>query len=105
MAVHVDQRREETVISLAGELDVHCVSRVRDAVLEAIRLGSGRVVFEMSDLEFADSTGITMMIVSYRQLEAQGRSFLIRLPSKPVRKLLHVTNLDRLFEIEEPATS
>jgi len=61
--ITVKTRREgdTPVVSLSGELDLSNTERVRSQVDDALAGGSDRLVFELSGLEFMDSSGIALL--------------------------------------------
>ena len=83
------------VISVAGELDLTNAKKVRSAI-EAVVSGHGqRVVFEVSDLTFMDSSGIALLASVTRQV----REVELRDPSPIVRRLIEMTGLDKVLRM------
>jgi anti-anti-sigma factor len=77
------------VVRLAGELDISGADAVRAALERAVPAGVGLVVFDLSDLQFMDSSGIALM------LEVAGRTGAVELrrPSPIVRRIVEATGL------------
>lgn len=60
------------VLRVAGELDHHTVRRLRE-VLDTVPLGPGAgLVFDLTDLVFCDSTGISVLVTACRRAEVAG---------------------------------
>jgi anti-sigma B factor antagonist len=83
------------VIKIIGELDVSNAHRLR-AILEGISDPSPRVIIDMSELSFMDSSGLTVLLEATRR----GASVVLRQPSPVVRRLVDVTGLGGVLQIE-----
>jgi anti-sigma B factor antagonist len=87
------------VVQVRGELDIRTCDRLeRVAGAEADR--GGKVVLDLSELTFCDSTGLSGLVRLHRRAQAAGGTLVLRSPAPRVRNLLDLTGLDRLFPIE-----
>ena len=93
-----ESRDGATVIRLGGELDLYNADEVRAALTQAIDSGAGRVVIDMSEVEFVDSTALGVLIEARSRL-ANRRSFLLAAPGLETRRALEVSGLDRHFTV------
>jgi anti-sigma B factor antagonist len=91
---------EPTVVVLAGELDLADAPAV-SAQLHAAADANGRVVVDLHGVTFIDSTAIGALVGVQRALKERGGAMVLRRPSRAVARLLELTALDRLFEIEQ----
>lgn len=62
------------------------------------------VVLDLSGVTFMDSTGLGLMLRSFRACKQAGGGFALLQPSAPVRTLLAAMNLDRLIPVAETIT-
>lgn len=85
------------MIRLVGELDTSNVDRVRAATAKAVSEGALRLVFDLSDLDFIDSSGITVLLAAVGQAE----SVLIRHPSVAARRIIETTGLTDVLRFEQ----
>lgn len=90
------------VLRLYGELDMATATELRRALAEAIGCEPS-VVVDLADLSFIDSTGIGVLVGASRLAEDAGCSFVLRSPSRSVRKALRLTGVDQVMRIEAPA--
>jgi anti-sigma B factor antagonist len=95
--ITVKTRREgdTPVVSLSGELDLSNTERVRSQVDDALAGGSDRLVFDLSGLEFMDSSGIALLAAAAQRV----RAVEIRDPPATVRRLLELTGLTEILRI------
>ncbi len=91
------------VVTLAGEIDmVSCAS-----LLEPFEhLGDpppATVAFDLADVTFIDSTGLSALIQADAAATAAGSRLVLRRVPDRVLKLMKITQLDRALTVE-PAT-
>jgi anti-sigma B factor antagonist len=90
----LDMRREgdSAVIMLSGELDLATAPELDRAICEAEDSEIGRIVIDMSDLSFMDSTGLQLLVrAKSRDLEADDRLRFIPSKHDAVNRLLSIT--------------
>lgn len=76
------------VVSLVGEIDLSVTDAIRDSVTPQLA-DAGGVVFDLSGVEFLDSSGITLLL----ELAGAGRSVAVRAPSRAARSVIEATGL------------
>lgn len=80
-------------IGLSGEFDATCAEYVRDQLDELIENKIERVVIDMSDLDFMDSTGIGVLLGRYKKLKARSVPIFLASPKKSVEKVLLLSGI------------
>lgn len=84
-------------IMLIGELDEYTATYTRSILDELIsKYTFGSVVFELSKLNFMDSTGIGVLIGRYKTLKQKNKDIFISNPSRTIEKIF---NMSGIFEI------
>ena len=87
------------VLTLAGELDLYNADEVRDALADALAGSPARIVVDMSDVDFVDSTALGVLIEARSKL---GRSeLLLAGPQLETRRTLQVSGLDRHLPVHD----
>lgn len=89
----VEQREGAVVVRLGGELDLYNADEVRAALMEAAESGAGRIVIEMSEVEFVDSTTLGVLVEVRSKVGRDG--LLLAAPQLETRRTLQVSGLDR----------
>jgi anti-sigma B factor antagonist len=85
------------VVRLAGDLDLRVADDVAATVEELLDAGFPRVVLDLRELSFLDSSGIHMLIAARRAAERRQRDVsLIRGP-RNVQRVLQLTGTESLF--------
>jgi anti-anti-sigma factor len=102
--ISVHHEPEETVVALAGELDIGTVSRLRTAVDEALSDSPSRLVLDMGSVTFCDSQGLGTLVVLNREVTRARSSLVLTNVSDFLDRLLKVTGLRQAFTIRDSAT-
>lgn len=96
----VDRNGQVVVVRLAGEIDLYNAHEVRDALLEQCAQAPERLVVELSQVRFIDSTALGVLIEARTKLPNR-RAFLIAAPGVETRRALEVSGLDRHFGVHD----
>jgi anti-sigma B factor antagonist len=105
MSVVIEQiaRGDVVILALGGQLTF----RESDDVFERIRaLGAAahsKVVLDLRNVSYVDSTGLGAIVGGYASLTKQGGALKLLNPNKRTLELLLMTQLNTLFEVFEDA--
>jgi anti-sigma B factor antagonist len=88
------------IVKLAGELDLYNAPMVREAFLNANAGEPDRVVVDLSEVEFIDSTALGVLIEA-RSRFPNRKAFLLAAPGLETRRALEISGLDRHFAVHE----
>ena len=91
---------DSCVVRLGGELDLYNADKVRAALLDACSESPARVVVDLSEVEFLDSTALGVLIEARTKLENR-RAFMLASPGLETRRALQISGLDRHFSVHE----
>jgi anti-sigma B factor antagonist len=94
----VDRRNGAVVVHLVGELDLYNAPEVRAALLELCAENPERLVVDLADVDFVDSTALGVLIEARTKLE-NGQSFLLAAPGLETHRALTISGLDRHLTI------
>jgi anti-anti-sigma factor len=84
------------VLSAVGDFDLACVDTLRTAFGGALA-DSPKIVLDLSETTFADSTALGVMVAAAKQAAHQGGWVRLVAPLPNVRKLLRVTAIDTVL--------
>jgi anti-sigma B factor antagonist len=88
------------VVRLGGELDLYNAPQVRDALAEACSDSPQRVVVDLSEVEFIDSTALGVLIEARTRIDNR-QAFLLAAPGLETRRALEISGLDRHFTVHD----
>jgi anti-sigma B factor antagonist len=86
------------VIRLGGELDLYNADPVRDALFAACNGGPERIVVDLSEVAFMDSTALGVLIEARTKLENR-KAFILAAPGLETKRALQISGLDRHFAV------
>jgi anti-anti-sigma factor len=89
----------DDVVRVSGELDIRTCEGLERSTGELVDLGR-RVVLDLSELTFCDSTGLAVLVRLHKRAELAGGTLVLRSPVPRVLNLLTLTGLTRLFTVE-----
>lgn len=88
--------RESNTITLQGKLDSANVDKAMD-VFEKIH---DNVTIDMQNLDFISSSGIGILVMTYRKLMENGKQMYLVNLNQHIKKVFEVSLLDTLFNIK-----
>ena len=87
------------VVTLRGELDLAGASGLRDRLRTACDESDGRVVLDLGELTFMDSTGLSILVEYHDRTRAAGGRLVLVAPRTAVVRVLDITGLDERLMI------
>ena len=100
LRVEVADTTSPTTVVLVGEIDLSTAGRVREALIAISNSGENKVVVDMSNVTFMDSTGLAALVGPLKRFRSMHGEIVIQSPSRGVKKVLEITGLTRVFTIE-----
>ncbi|WP_405713729.1 STAS domain-containing protein [Streptomyces xanthophaeus] len=86
------------VLELAGELDHDTAQPLRDALDAAVTPG-GRLLVDLTDLGFCDSTGLNVLLHSRLTAQEAGAGLELVGLRGPVARMFRITGADGVFPV------
>ena len=96
----IDRRAGAVVVRLAGELDLYNAPQLRAALLEVCEEQPERLVIDLAEVEFIDSTALGVLIEARASLENR-QAFLLAAPGLETHRALSISGLDRHLAVHE----
>jgi anti-anti-sigma factor len=102
--VTTDQRAGENgavaCLALGGVLDVETASVFHEHTSRLLETGVAHFTLDLRNLQYLDSAGLGALVKLLRGVKPLGGSIQLRHLQPPVREVLDLTHLDRVFSIE-----
>ena len=92
-------------ILLSGDFDVRSTWEVRNAIYEHLQGHDEDVVIDLTEVTTIDLTALKVLAVATRQAARAGHHLTLRGCGPSVRRMLHLTRLIRVVEVERVAAS
>jgi anti-sigma B factor antagonist len=101
----VDVRSENgaPLLSVKGELDLASSPALEEEVERAVADAAPLIIIDLRELEFMDSTGLSVLIRAHQRTQERGHRLAIVNGSRQVRRLLSLTGVaERLTIVDRP---
>ena len=99
LAMHLIQVDGHAVLKVRGEIDPSTAERF-GAGIDAAFTQAPRVVLDMRDVLFMDSTGFRVLIRAFEHTGQNRDALVLRDPSPFVQRLLTLTGLDKVMTVQ-----
>jgi anti-sigma B factor antagonist len=97
--VETVQRDDASILALRGEIDVYTAPRLRQAIWDLIEGGSRRIVVDLANVDFLDSTGLGVLVEGLRRAKSREGDLSVVATQEKILKIFDITGLNRAFSI------
>ncbi len=92
-----------TVISVSGELDLASSPALQEELDRAAASDAQILIIDLRELDFMDSTGLSVLVRAHQRIEEQGRQLAMVKGPQQVQRLLSLTGVaDGLTVVDSP---
>jgi anti-sigma B factor antagonist len=85
------------VLEVQGEVDLYASSQLRDAILRLTEEGENRIVIDLNNVSFMDSSGLGVLVAGLKRARERGGELALVFGEGSVQKVLGITGLDKVF--------
>jgi len=90
---------ERHVVAVRGEIDLFTAPELKQKLTDAIEGGKTRIVVDLSETTFLDSTALGVLIGAVKRLRSRdGRLTIVNVDDN-IAKTFEITGLDQIFPI------
>lgn len=108
MALAISSREVDgvTVLDLSGRITLGEGSvQLRDAIRDLIGKGQQKILLDLGDVNYIDSSGLGELVSAYTSARNQGATVKLLKLTKKVHDLLQLTKLYTVFDIYDDEAS
>jgi anti-sigma B factor antagonist len=87
------------LVALGGELDLAGAGEMRARLRAACEESDGRVILDLSELQFIDSTGLSILVEYHERARVAGGRLVLVAPRAAVVRILRITGLDGALKV------
>lgn len=102
LCAQVSRSGSSATVTLTGELDLATAGELRRRVADLV-VGQSPpdvLVLDLAGLTFVDAAGISALLSAQRAVTAYGGQLVLRSPSRLVRRVVRVLDLERVLPVE-----
>ncbi len=94
---------EGATVALTGRFDVRSTGVVREVLYQHIDASREDIIVDLSGVESIDATALKVLAAATRVMEREGRHLILRGANPGLRRIIALTRLRRLVQIERGA--
>ena len=87
------------VVAVGGEIDLFTAPELKSAIGEALESGHTRIVVDLTETTFLDSTALGVLIGAVKRLRSRDGVLTIVNTDPNIAKTFEITGLDQIFTI------
>ena len=87
------------VVAVRGEIDLFTAPELKQKLTDAIEGGKSRIVVDLTDTSFLDSTALGVLIGAVKRLRSRDGALVIVNVDQNIAKTFEITGLDQIFTI------
>lgn len=99
--VEFNEEKNIWVVIPEGEIDIYTSPKLKDKLIEAINDKKIDILIDSKKLDYLDSTGLGALISVLKKARENDNKIYIKNIKPNIRKLFDITDLDKVFVIEE----
>ena len=101
MRVDVDIRKNTAIITIEGSIDLFSSSKLKKELCALLDGGHGDLLFDLSAVDFVDSSGLGVLVGTFKQVRVSDGNVRLASLRPAVKKIFELTRLDQVFAIYE----
>lgn len=98
LTVEISDKEKDFEVYIKGEIDLNNINQIENILDEGIKKDKN-IIIDMKDVRFIDSTGIGLLVKTYKTLKSEGKTIEIRNAVGNVRKVFKITCLEDVFNM------
>ena len=101
--LEVRSQGQATIIAVSGELDLASSPALQEELDRVSALDTDLLIIDLRELDFMDSTGLSVLVRAHQRAEEQGRQLAMVKGAQQVQRLLSLTGVaDRMTVVDRP---
>lgn len=97
LTTHTETMHE--IVKMPASLTSQNANTIAKGIAELLENGGTSLVLDMSEMKFADSTGLAALVSTYKNVTSRNGHILLQDVQPDIKLLLEMTRLDSLFTI------
>ncbi|MGI1659850.1 MAG: STAS domain-containing protein [Desulfitobacterium sp.] len=99
MSINIQSDKPEVQVELEGKIYVEDAAILRENLLQLIEKGKTHFIFDMTKLNYIDSSGLGVLVAIHKRAVERGGGIVVKGLQGAVKELFLLTRLNRVFEI------
>ena len=91
--------QESVIVVLNGDLDLATAPKLRQELADLADCDAIDLVIDLANLEFIDSSGISVLVEALEHMRSRGGTLVVRNPNPMARKIFEITGLTEYLSV------
>ncbi|KMJ56838.1 anti-sigma B factor antagonist [Bacillus sp. LL01] len=100
MDIQIKEEQNQTLVVLEGEIDAYTAPKVKEKVAPLLEGFTGELIFDLSNVNYMDSTGLGMFVGFFKTVKANNGVFRLVGLSDRLKRLFDITGLAGIMDIK-----
>jgi stage II sporulation protein AA (anti-sigma F factor antagonist) len=106
MNIEISSKGRNLIVQISGDIDHHTVEEIKAKIeKEFTRTNCKNLIFDFTNLEFMDSSGIGMIIGRYKVIEKKGGQVVVSSINENPKRLIKLSGLDKILKCYDTVES
>ncbi|ACY98195.1 MULTISPECIES: STAS domain-containing protein [Thermomonospora] len=97
LALHTTRHDDRVTVTVRGSIDLHSSDELRERLKSLVEAGHRQIVVDLAAVDFCDSSGLNVLVRTYKQAREQGGVLTVTGAYGRVENVLRTTGLDRFL--------
>jgi anti-sigma B factor antagonist len=89
------------VVHVQGQVDLYAAPDLKARLLDALDRADGRIVVDVTESTFLDSTALSTLFSAHRRARRRGGRVVLVNTSQEIARTLSITGLDAILDVVE----
>lgn len=95
----VERAGDHVFVGVKGELDLAVASKLESCLIDLDPAPGTTLVVDLSELEFLDSSGLRVLVLTHHRSEQEGFRFVVIRGPDQVARIFELTRMDEQLEV------
>jgi len=87
------------LVAVRGDLDLHTAPELREALDRAIDEGRNRLVVDLTETSYMDSSGLTALVLAHKRVRKRSGQLVVVNVDPSIGRTFEITGLHLLFPL------
>lgn len=97
MQLRKTENSQATIFHISGRLDSSSTPELEHCVLNSLEKTSKNFIFDFSELEYINSAGLRILVMSYQRLQPLGRQVMVCGVKDYIAEIFDISGYNRVF--------
>ncbi len=99
LSVRIAELEGWALVRVGGDLDITTGPRLREQLVAVVTSGQPRIILDLDDVGFIDSTGLGIVVGMLKRTRSHGGDLRLVCTQPAVRKVFQITALDHTIPL------